>query len=121
FVGCKKLRGEPPEVVQRILDPTMTLVRPIPQPYHPTRAEPEVIARLLDRLGGNTRQPLVLGLQQPLVHLPLPPIQQELPDTRPPKTPVGLLHQGQIENRRCIPEERELVPIALPALNLARI
>ena len=58
-IAVEQLAGVAPQLVQRSLRPTMTLLCPVTQPHHPLTAVAQVILVFLQTLGGDGREPFV--------------------------------------------------------------
>ena len=120
-VGLEELAGEPPQVVDRALDPLMRLLCSITEPNHPAGAVPQVIARLLDRLRCDPREPLVRGLREGRPQLELVRIEEELAGDQVTESAVRLLDQ-QCVGEVALGAEKGKVVLGSPiALELARV
>jgi hypothetical protein len=87
----------------------MRLVGTVAHPHGPSGREAQVVVSLLECLGGDTRQRVVVGFGQVLPERHLVGIEEELAKYGVGKIAVGLLDEQQICELALIPEHRELV------------
>ena len=70
LVGGEQLISEAPQSIQRSLRALPALLGAVTEADQPAAAESVVVARLLQRLGGDSRQARIRGARQPLVRSP---------------------------------------------------
>jgi hypothetical protein len=80
----------------------------------------EVVGRLLHRLAGDARDPLLGAHAERGQHRHVPRVEEELAQDRAPEIAVGLLDQQEVAEIPRVAEEGEVVRAPPPALHLAR-
>ncbi len=91
----------------------------IPQAHQPAAAEAVVVARLLQRLGGDRGQARIARVGQRLVQLELPGIDQPLPHDGAGRNPRSAARpECHVDELRRIAQEGERILVAAAALEL---